>query len=252
MELLLCTRAVCGLARIIEAEGLATVTLPLIREHAVRPPRALWVPFMMGRPFGVPNDADFQKRVMRAALALFNRPAGPVLEDYPEDAPDEMDMTGGWVCPVSFATPEVEDTGAERLRREIQELRTWYDIRVERVGCTTFGAAKLDIEHLGHMLAALSEGDIPDNWRDDVDLGDAVRMAVEDIKVFYQEAVTAQPGYADASSAELADWFFQETETGKMVLEAREICRASDLEILRLKSMVFAPPQYHGKGMDYH
>jgi len=33
----------------------------LIREQtaAIRPPRALWVPFMLGRPFGVPNDPAF-------------------------------------------------------------------------------------------------------------------------------------------------------------------------------------------------
>ena len=50
------------------------------------PPRALWVPFIMGRPLGVPKDAAFQRRVLLAALNLLESASGPVVVDYPEDA----------------------------------------------------------------------------------------------------------------------------------------------------------------------
>lgn len=37
---------------------------------------------MLGRPFGAPNEPDFQRRVLKMLLALFERRAGPVLEDF--------------------------------------------------------------------------------------------------------------------------------------------------------------------------
>src|SRR5205823_3350745 len=53
-----------------------------------KPPRALWVPFELGRPFGPPSDAAFQRRVILAALGLLEREGGPVLlADFPDDDP---------------------------------------------------------------------------------------------------------------------------------------------------------------------
>ena len=99
----------CGLAHFFEEEGVATTSIALIREHAeaIRAPRALWVPFDMGRPFGAPNEPAFQRRVLSAALALLDSKAGPVvLADFGEDAPGPQAEDGaGWVCPVSFAPP---------------------------------------------------------------------------------------------------------------------------------------------------
>jgi len=77
------------LAYYLEDEGLATTTIALVREHALKaePPRALWVPFELGRPLGPPNDAAFQRRVLLATLALLARRGGPVvLEDFPDQA----------------------------------------------------------------------------------------------------------------------------------------------------------------------
>ena len=74
-----------ALAHHIETEGVATAQISLIREHTeqIRPPRALWVPFELGRPFGPPNHPEFQTDVLRTVLDLFKKEAGPVLEDYP-------------------------------------------------------------------------------------------------------------------------------------------------------------------------
>jgi len=63
---------VSALGHYLEEAGIATVAISLIRpqtEHT-KPPRALWVPFELGRPFGPPNDPPFQRRVILAALRL--------------------------------------------------------------------------------------------------------------------------------------------------------------------------------------
>ena len=74
-----------ALANFIERAGVATASISLIREQseAVRPPRALWVPFALGRPFGSADDPAFQKDVMRAALGMLATATEPTIEDYP-------------------------------------------------------------------------------------------------------------------------------------------------------------------------
>ena len=116
-----------ALGHFLEREGIATSQISLIREQtaAIKPPRALWVPFMLGRPFGAPDAPDFQRKVLHALLMLFERPAGPVLEDFPEDAPagsgDDAEVS--FACPVSFAKATVDDGNlAAALQREIAQL----------------------------------------------------------------------------------------------------------------------------------
>jgi len=56
--------------RAIERRGIATVSITVARdvtEH-VKPPRAVFVPFMMGHHFGVPFHCDLQRRIIVAAL----------------------------------------------------------------------------------------------------------------------------------------------------------------------------------------
>ena len=69
---------------------MATTGISLIREQteAMRLPRFLWVPFELGRPFGAPNESEFQRRVLLEALELLERSDGPVvLADFADDAP---------------------------------------------------------------------------------------------------------------------------------------------------------------------
>ena len=74
-----------ALGHYLEERGLATAAISLIRPQTenTKPPRALWVPFELGRPFGPPSDPAFQRRVVLAALRLLEREDGPVLiEDF--------------------------------------------------------------------------------------------------------------------------------------------------------------------------
>jgi hypothetical protein len=56
-----------GLAHFIEREGIPTTQISLIRIHTeqIKPPRALSVPFELGRPFGAPNEPAFQRRPVK-------------------------------------------------------------------------------------------------------------------------------------------------------------------------------------------
>lgn len=84
----MCNQTVCLVQAALEREGITTVSISLLREvvSALRPPRALWVPFPMGYPMGKPNDAALQHRVLAAALALLSRNDVPVLADFPADS----------------------------------------------------------------------------------------------------------------------------------------------------------------------
>ncbi len=56
--------------RAVERRGIPTVSITVARditEH-VKPPRALFVPFMMGHLFGVPFHRQLQRRIILAAL----------------------------------------------------------------------------------------------------------------------------------------------------------------------------------------
>ena len=130
-----------ALAHYFETAGIPTTLSALVREHAeaMHPPRALAVPFELGRPLGAPEDAAFQRRVITAALALLERPSGPVLEDYPEDAPADAaasEADEGWACPVSFAQPKADApiTFAARLQAEVAQMKPWHEAWKRRKG----------------------------------------------------------------------------------------------------------------------
>ena len=56
--------------RAIERRGIPTVSITVARDitEQVRPPRAVFVPFMMGHHFGVPFHRELQRRILLAAL----------------------------------------------------------------------------------------------------------------------------------------------------------------------------------------
>ena len=60
--------------RAIERRGIPTVSLSValdVTEHA-KPPRALFLPFMMGHLFGVPFHRELQRRIILEALEMLN------------------------------------------------------------------------------------------------------------------------------------------------------------------------------------
>ena len=101
--------------------------------EVIQPQRALWVPFALGRPFGTRCEAAFQRRVISAALALFESESGPVMKDFPEDAPGGAPLYAeGWSCPVALGAPPAADAEVGSLEaaflQDFDKLRPWYDL----------------------------------------------------------------------------------------------------------------------------
>jgi hypothetical protein len=236
-----------GLAHYIEEEGLATSHISLIREHTevIQPPRALWVPFELGRPLGVPNDPPFQTRVLLSALKLLEAPVGPILEDFFEDAPVTEAVADLPACPVSFETTDQNMTSTDKMiaafTQEVDLMRNWYDLAVKKRGRTTSGISGLGPDKAAEFLAAFVRGDRNANPVSGVSLAAALRMVAEDLKAYYLEAVTAQSGQP-TDSATLADWFWSQTLAAQVINAIREISLTiSDDEFQLLGKLLLVP-----------
>lgn len=218
-----------ALGHFLEREGIPTAQISLIREQtaAIKPPRALWVPFMLGRPFGAPDKPDFQRDVLHALLRLFERSSGPVLEDYPDDAPagDAGDAETAFACPVSFARAAVDDDNpVTAMQREIAQLAPWYDLAKKRRGRSTVGISGLSIGDAAKYAASHLEA-CPAPYSG-LSAGVALKRACDDIKAFYYEAVAAQPGNLRAKDIER--WFWHETIAARVFLEIQQVCLKSN------------------------
>jgi hypothetical protein len=164
----------------------------------MRPPRALWVPFELGRPLGAPENAEFQYRVLRAALDLLQRPVGPILENFPDEAPSGPESEVPLACPVSFATDPSTLSDGEALlhafQAEVEGLRNWYDMAVQRRGRTTANTTGMAPQVVADFLAALARGDEPENPLPDISLATTVKMASEDLKATTTSPCRPSPG----------------------------------------------------------
>ncbi|MCZ6643175.1 MAG: hypothetical protein O7F71_16490 [Gammaproteobacteria bacterium] len=198
-----------------------TTGISLVRENteSMRPPRSLWVSFPLGRPLGVPNDVEFQHRVIAAALELLKRDHGPILEDYPEDAP-VVNVESTPACPVSFTKATDQTTWQGRLSSELSTLKPWYDLgRRRRGGRSLVGASDLSInENLRKLGEYLDLEQLPTGelrW---------FKRAIEDAKVYYVEALTAQPGNYNQTKVYATIW--HETQLGAGLAEFYKRFRA--------------------------
>ena len=218
-----------ALGHYLEEEGIPTTQISLVREHtaALAPPRALWVPFMLGRPFGVPNDPAFQRKVLHAALQLLERDSGPVLEDFTEDAPHDKltPPPEDLACPVSFPRMQSEGTLAEQLTDEVSQLQAWHNVAVKHRGRTTLGVTGLSPSAIVSYLASWLKGDAPPPFRPDISKGDALKQACDELKAYYYEAKAVQPG--KHSSKSIQDWFWLETVAGQTMVQLRSLAANS-------------------------
>ena len=199
-----------ALSHFLESEGLSTTGISLVREHteAMAPPRSLWVPFPLGRPLGAAGDAAFQHRVIAAALALLDRPEGPVLEDFPEPAPD--DGAGEpWSCPVRFLhNRRMDRTSRARPARSLPASPPGTSLRPDAVDVarpTPRGLRSNNASNSSSMRARTGH-------TDDVR---RLKAAVEDLKTHYVEAVTARPGTPPAGAADAMLW--DESALGRLL-----------------------------------
>ena len=236
-----------ALGHYLEEEGIATVSISLIREHSValEPPRALWVPFMLGRPLGVPNDATFQRKVLLAALRLLESNEGPVLlEDFTEDAPyDDLgpepeDLS----CPISFPRRQTAGTPAERLAEEIAQLRAWHELASRHRARSTLGLTGRSPAEIGTFLGSWLSGDSTATFREGVEPAAALKLATDELKAFYYEAKSVQPGRH--TPVDIQNWFWMETTAGEVFLRLRDLAaQSADPSMKGLATLSLVPRQ---------
>jgi len=86
---------------------------------------------------GKPNDPGYQKKIIRAAFGLFDRPAGPVLEDFPDIIP-VRDGRMGYAIPPEyvFSTDDIGDVDVllTEVQTKVEKLRPAYEGPSPRTG----------------------------------------------------------------------------------------------------------------------
>jgi hypothetical protein len=235
---------VSALSHYIEEEGIATVAISMIRPQTenTKPPRALWVPFELGRPFGPPSDPALQKSVLRAALRMLEEAGGPVrIEDFPHDDPREQ-PDPGWSPP--FAGTAISDVAgpaiADMLETEIARLGEAYDRSVKARGRTTVGLLGLPIAETGGYVASWLRGETPQSPVGDMSPPLALRFAIDDVKAYFLEA--ALTSGSKPSSRQLGDWLWNETAAGKAIFALRRANLDATDERLKLIASNFMVP----------
>ncbi len=211
------------LAHVFEAEGLATVALGSMQRQieGTAPPRGLFCDFPLGRPLGIPGDAEFQHRVLRHAFSLLDAPE-PVVADFDEaivDTGDEM-----LACPL----PPRSDPDLHPAIDEAHGLRAAHDRAVERFGNRMGAGRVVDADHIDDAIAAfvrVAEG-MP--WKEAGIPGVPARVA-QDVRGYYETAALGLSDHAPAAWSG-ARWFFERTETGQVLLAARAAMRDAEVK----------------------
>jgi hypothetical protein len=206
---------VSALGHYLEEEGIASVAIALVRPQAenTRPPRALWVPFELGRPIGPPSDAAFQKRVILAALGLLEaKKQASLIVDFPDDDPREA-SDPGWRAPSPPAP-------VEAFEAEMQALAPLYAQSCTERARSTVGLSGLPPAEFGAYIAAWLRGESPASPVADMSPLLALRFAIDDLKAYALEAAIA--GKTRPSSQQLGDWLWNQSACGAAICALRE------------------------------
>ena len=199
------------LANYFESQGFTTVLVGFVREHiaAVKPPRALWLNFPMGRPLGKPNDPDYQLKVIRAAFSLLDKSSGPVLEDFPDVIPVK-DGRMGYALPVELVIAKDDIGDVDQLvaviESEMDALLVPYEAAIAARGRTTVGASELPIQEFVPFIAEFVKGNNPKSPRKGLPPVPLLKLVVEDLAAYYTEARTHRDDIDDIEL--LGKWFW--------------------------------------------
>jgi hypothetical protein len=86
-------------------------------------------------------------------------------------------------------------------------------------------------EAAGAFVAAFLGAQPPENYRPAQPLGLSLKQACDDLRAFYEEAATAQPG--QLSAVALEDWYYFGTVAGQVLRQLQRVCSQSDDKIIR-------------------
>jgi hypothetical protein len=218
------------LARALEAEGIATTSISMVREHTekVKPPRALVVPFPFGHALGRPDDPALQHRVLAAALALLNEPAGPVLRDFPDESEPGTEPPAPVQASAIAPAVVVSDDPVAEVLAVLPHHALWL---AASSGRTAFGLAGVPPARMGDVVRFLQafvagvDADRPERPREQP-LPGFIRYCADDLKALYFEGRMAKK--PTAGGDEIARWFWSETAAGQLLRRVRDRLDASD------------------------
>ncbi len=235
------------MAHMLEARGLpaTVVALVLPQVEKTRPPRAVMTPFTLGRPFGEPNDASFQRRVLLQALRLLVREDGPViLEHFPDDNPSLLDRPD-WVPAAPVPPP---GTHADRaaweaaFRAELAAVLPAWDRFKTRFARTTVGLSGLPPADWPGFAAAFLDGELP-SAPAHATPALALRFLADDVKALYGEAVQADG--PPPSARQIDWWFWRQTVAGRLLIALRNVALESPNNALKtVGGRFFVPVPY--------
>jgi hypothetical protein len=214
---------VCTLAHIFEAAGLHTVTLASVRPVAQRmhPPRALFCEFPLGRPLGIPQDADYQRRVLRQALSMIEDATEPELADFPDVIEAETEA-------MACSLPPRFDPDLLPAVDEAQGLRRAFDRAVAARGHTSVGRV-LDPDDIAAALVELDRMANGTDWLEADLPGNDTISSVHDIRTYYEEAALELVDGPPPGGRAAEEWFYEQTEAGKTVMAARRAMKAAEV-----------------------
>jgi len=207
----------------LEDRGLPTVAIGSVRPQVekTRPPRALWAPFMLGRPLGEPNDPAFQRRVLLQALRLLERPDGPaIIEDFPDDDPSWTDRPD-WQPSVTLPSLPAPRTSAEwaaALDAELARVLPVWERFKARFGRTTVGLSGQPPQAWAAFAARFLDGALPTVPAHDTPAL-ALRFLADDLKALYGEAVQAEG--PPPAARQIDGWFWRGTVAGQFLIALR-------------------------------
>lgn len=196
------------------------------------------MPFPLGRPFGAPHEPQFQRRVLLSVLALLERSSGPVLDDFPDDAPGMEPTDEPWACPLPLPSPPEPANESEaylvQLLAEVGRLKPWHALATEKHGRTAFGVSGLEparIDDLAGLVGAAAFDTIaeaPPGAK--LPMPQLLRFAADDLKAFYMEAAAAQPAAHPPTPDDINRWLFGSTLLGDALYRARDALAAHEEE----------------------
>ncbi len=206
------------LAHVFEAAGLATIALGSQRNQIANtaPPRGLWCDFPLGRPLGRPGDAAFQHRVLAHAFGLLAA-TKPVFEEFAEVIHDDAAEV------MACSLPPRHDPTLHPAVDEARGLRPAYDRAVARYGNGSGTGRVVDADGVPTAIEAfirVADG-VP--WKEAGIPGIPSRVA-QDVRGYYETAALGLSDHVPSAWAGTR-WFFDATETGKVLLAARVAMR---------------------------
>lgn len=153
---------------------------------------------------------------------MLDAPAGPVLHDYPVAIEAETEA-------VACNLPARFDPDLHPAIDEINGIRGAWDRSTAQRPTST--GRVLDVDELGTAIDCLQAIVDGTPWREAAIPGNNTTAMCHDLRTYYEEAalelVTTTAGQAPGGRG-VENWFFTETEAGKLVLEARRALKAAD------------------------